>query len=52
MDLLLDRTDHDLIITNGDLQLALDLDPSTRRAVVTFEVQALGTVITGNEVFG
>ncbi len=118
MDLLLDRTDHDIIITNGDLQLVdggnwvqqsikqnlqailgewfldravglpwfdeilqkgtsrsrvqqllireiiktngveklnsltLDLDPSTRRAVVTFEVQALGTVITGNEVFG
>ncbi len=118
MDLLLDRTSHDLTITNGDLSLVdggnwvqqsikqnlqtllgewflntavglpwfdeilqkgtsqnrvqqllireiintngveklnylnLDLDPSTRLARVDFEVQALGTVLTGNEVFG
>ena len=46
---------REIIKTNGVEKLnslTLDLDPSTRRAVVTFEVQALGTVITGNEVFG
>jgi hypothetical protein len=118
MDLLLDRTTHDLVIQNGDLQLVdggnwvqqsikqnlqailgewflapsvglpwfdellqkgisesrvkqllireivgtsgverldsliVNVDNRTRQAVVTFEAQALGELITGREVFG
>lgn len=118
MDLLLDKTTHDLTLKNGDLQLVdggnwvqqsikqnlqtllgewfldttiglpwfdeimqkgtsenrikqllireiantqgveklnsliINVDNRTRRGTVTFEVQALGTIITGNEVFG
>lgn len=46
---------REIIKTNGVEKLnvlTLDLDPRTRKASVTFEVVALGTVITGNEVFG
>lgn len=46
---------REIVNTNGVEKLNalnVNVDNRTRQARVTFEAQALGTVITGNEVFG